>query len=184
MYITPFLHSIFTLHLYTPCTSLFVAYVELNYTGFQKILKKYEKVTGFKLKQVYMSNIVDLAFPFKSSNQSNLDHSISTSIALYSNLTYSTLKDSRNILDLQLKEKLIWERNSIWKDMVEKERKTTTMLVEESLVKHDLPITIQLKNIFGMNLFVPVLSMQCIKCTFVFIILLILANANMFGVVF
>jgi hypothetical protein len=114
-------------------TSLFVSlnelddYRELNHTGFSKILKKYEKVTGFKLKQVYLRR-VDSAYPFTPEAIDMLRSEVDKIINLYARiLTDNNLAQATTELKSSLREHIVWERNTIWRDMVSQERRTGSL---------------------------------------------------------
>lgn len=75
----------------TRLTDLYVAlcelaeFVELNETGFSKVLKKYDKVVGCKLKISYLP-IVERSYPFLSSTKRNLTRSIDHVTLLYARI--------------------------------------------------------------------------------------------------
>ncbi|KAJ3188116.1 low-affinity phosphate transporter [Irineochytrium annulatum] len=98
---------------------------ELNRTGFSKILKKFDKVTGYKFKERYLSERVDSHEVFAKDGcivrlreREDLVVDLYAAIATDNNkaLALSDLKS-------HLREHIVWERNTVWKDMVALERR-------------------------------------------------------------
>ncbi|CAO3591616.1 unnamed protein product [Absidia cylindrospora] len=109
------------------------SFVALNLTAFSKILKKYDKITGNNLKRHYLSTYVNQAYPFKSPTKARLNERIQESERGYAFL----VTDNNNIdlaideLKTHLREHIVWERNTVWRDMVGQERKTQSVGVSE-----------------------------------------------------
>jgi len=111
--------------------SLFVAlrelksYSQLNKTGFTKALKKYDKILQRNLKTQYVEQAVAPAYCFKMSTIQHLDDNVSKVEAMYANLvTQGDLEEANKELRLHLREHVVWERNTVWRDMIGIERKT------------------------------------------------------------
>ena len=100
------------------------SFIQLNETGFSKVLKKYDKTLDRNLKSHYISSYVKPAYPFQ---QSTLDHlrenltRIETSYA--SIVTKNDIETARQELRLHLREHVVWERNTVWREMIGIERK-------------------------------------------------------------
>ncbi|KAJ3042661.1 low-affinity phosphate transporter [Rhizophlyctis rosea] len=103
-------------------------YVELNYTGFSKIVKKYDKVTGNKLRRTYLANKVEPAYPFRTETKQRLDEAVDRIVEQYARVLTDG-KQSLALTDLKsnLREHIVWERNTIWRDMIEQERRRETI---------------------------------------------------------
>ncbi|KAF9230363.1 SPX domain-containing protein [Melanogaster broomeanus] len=110
-------------NLYLSFSSL-KSYVEVNYSGFRKILKKYDKVTYNELKDRYMHEIVEDAIPFLQSSKDKLNSAVSQLVSLYAKCV--TGDDSSAALQ-QLKshqrEHIAWERDTVWRQMLAQERR-------------------------------------------------------------
>ncbi|RKO86283.1 SPX domain-containing protein, partial [Blyttiomyces helicus] len=103
-------------------------YAELNYTGFLKILKKYDKVTGNRLRGEYIAAKVDIAHPFLPETKTALNGLIDRVVAIFARVgTDGKLAIALTELKSNLREYIVWERNTIWRDMIEKERKRETI---------------------------------------------------------
>ena len=105
-------------------------FVVLNYTGFSKILKKHDKVLGMSIKFRLMPHVEDAYFWKQNADSfqsaSSLNDIIERVVTFYANLTTDGNID-RAVTELghYLREFVIWERNTIWRDMVGKERRVT-----------------------------------------------------------
>ncbi|KAK3824651.1 MAG: SPX domain-containing protein [Benniella sp.] len=100
------------------------SYVALNYVGFRKIVKKHDKLSGFTTLSRYMSEVVDLSGPFQVEARHHLDDQILRIQALYARTcTNGSMPQAAKELRSHLREYIVWERNTIWRDMVGQERK-------------------------------------------------------------
>ncbi|GAA5863231.1 hypothetical protein JCM8547_002871 [Rhodosporidiobolus lusitaniae] len=99
-------------------------YVDLNYTGLSKVLKKYDKITNSSLRTPYMTTIVDRTFPFEPTTQSRLQAGIASLIPLYADLaTGGDPELALKQLKAHLREHVVWERNTVWREMIGLERR-------------------------------------------------------------
>ncbi|KAF8606653.1 SPX-domain-containing protein [Ceratobasidium sp. AG-I] len=109
--------------LYIALTSL-KSYVELNYTGFRKILKKYDKITYNELKDEYMHNVVEKALPFTREAKDRVGNAISHTINMYSKcVTRGDHSAALRQLRVHQREHIVWERDTVWRQMIGKERR-------------------------------------------------------------
>ncbi|KAI5856070.1 SPX domain-containing protein [Tricharina praecox] len=155
--------------------SLFVAlrelksFSQLNRTGFTKALKKYDKILQRNLKSRYVEQAVAPAHCFQASTIQHLDENVAKVEATYANLvTQGDLEEAKKELRLHLREHVVWERNTVWRDMIGIERKAhaahlglTGPLLGDQVEKKRLagdevrgPTTKNLKTPFG-SLTVP-----------------------------
>ena len=71
-----------------------------------------------------MSQVVDQAYPFKSATQSHLTAQLNSLVPLYANLATGGNADlALKQLKAQLREHVVWERNTVWREMIGLERK-------------------------------------------------------------
>lgn len=110
--------------------SLFVAlrelksFVQLNRTGFSKALKKYDKILNRILKDEYISSMIEPCYCFRKATTTELDKAIAKIEEIYANLiTKGDIDDAKKELRLHLREHVVWERNTVWRDMIGIERK-------------------------------------------------------------
>ncbi|KAF9941074.1 low-affinity phosphate transporter [Mortierella alpina] len=100
------------------------SYVALNYLGFQKIVKKHDKLANCTTLARYMSTVVDLSAPFQTESRKHLDAQILRLQAIYARTcTNGNMNQAAKELRSHLREYIVWERNTIWRDMVGQERK-------------------------------------------------------------
>ncbi|KAG0200710.1 low-affinity phosphate transporter [Mortierella sp. GBA30] len=132
------------------CIEMFVnlselqAYVKLNCTGFSKILKKYDKISENNTKKVYMNQVVLQAYPFKLETTSKLQEQIDRVIGIYAKIfTNGDVEVANRSLKMHLKEHMVWERNTIWRDMIGIERKSQAVAVRPSSALKKEPIVIK-----------------------------------------
>lgn len=112
------------------CVALFVSlrelksYIQLNKTGFSKALKKYDKTLMRSLRQPYVENVASQAYPFQESTMKSVDAKIATVEQMYAKLaTDGDIEVARRELRLHLREHVVWERNTVWREMIGIERK-------------------------------------------------------------
>ena len=112
------------------CVAVFVSlrelksYIQLNKTGFSKALKKYDKTLMRSLRQPYIESVVNQANPFLESTMKNVDTKIATVEQMYGRLaTDGDIEVARRELRLHLREHVVWERNTVWREMIGIERK-------------------------------------------------------------
>lgn len=110
--------------------SLFVAlrelksFVQLNRTGFSKALKKYDKILNRNLKDEYIPSVIEPCYCFRKATSTELDKAIAKIEEIYANLiTKGDINDAKKELRLHLREHVVWERNTVWRDMIGIERK-------------------------------------------------------------
>jgi phosphate transporter len=107
------------------------SFVALNLTAFGKILKKYDKITNSDLKRTYIADIVNRTYPFSNTTKTALNDRIQTVERIYARLaTDDNIDDAINELKTHLREYIVWERNTVWRDMVGQERKAVSIAVQ------------------------------------------------------
>ncbi|KAF9170343.1 low-affinity phosphate transporter [Mortierella sp. AD011] len=120
------------------------SYAKLNCTGFSKILKKYDKITNNNTKGVYMNQVVLQAYPFKQETAAKLQEQIDRVISIYARIFVDgDIGATKQTLRMHLREHMVWERNTIWKDMIGLERKSQSVAVSQSLDVERTPIYIK-----------------------------------------
>lgn len=113
-------------NLYLTATSL-RSYVELNYSGFRKILKKYDKVTDSSLQAHYLHDVVEQAPPFSQAAKDRLNATIATLVGLYTKcVTRGDHHVAQRQLRLHQREHIAWERDTVWRQMIGNARRGAT----------------------------------------------------------
>ena len=112
-----------TISLYVSLCEL-KSFIQLNKTGFSKALKKYDKTLHRDLRGSYMAGNVHLAYPFTESTTHHLVENIASMEKAYANLiTNGNVPNAKRELRLHLREHVVWERNTVWREMIGIERK-------------------------------------------------------------
>ncbi|WBW70568.1 phosphate (Pi) transmembrane transporter Plt1 [Schizosaccharomyces osmophilus] len=101
-----------------------MSYVQLNWTGFSKILKKYDKTLGSSMREPYM-RYVNEVYPFRPEVRDSLTTRLNKVTEWYANLccrgyTFVAIRRLRS----HLREYVAWERNTVWREMIAIERRT------------------------------------------------------------
>jgi phosphate transporter len=75
------------------------------------------------MKSSYLS-VVERSFPFLPRTKNNLNRALDHTVSLYARIaTEGKLTVASSDLKTHLRERVVWERNTIWRDMVEQERR-------------------------------------------------------------
>ncbi|KAF5112672.1 hypothetical protein DV113_002014 [Geotrichum candidum] len=100
------------------------SYSQLNKTGFSKALKKFDKTLNCQLRSRYLENTLSKAYVFSKETEILLDQKVDEAIELYSKIaTENNIELAKTELRLHLREHIVWERNTVWRDMIGMERK-------------------------------------------------------------
>ncbi|KAI9681299.1 MAG: low-affinity phosphate transporter [Caeruleum heppii] len=100
------------------------SFIQLNTTGFSKALKKYDKTLDRQLKSAYLEEKVNPAYPFRKTTMQTLGENISKIEHAYASVvTKGNIPEAKRELRLHLREHVVWERNTVWREMIGIERK-------------------------------------------------------------
>ncbi|KAF2405030.1 SPX domain-containing protein [Trichodelitschia bisporula] len=100
------------------------SFIQLNRTGFSKVLKKFDKILDRNLKEGYIGKHVEPAYPFQPATMNRLSGNISRLEQVYASVvTQGKVDEARRELRLHLREHVVWERNTVWREMIGIERK-------------------------------------------------------------
>jgi phosphate transporter len=112
-----------TISLYVSLCEL-KSFIQLNQTGFKKASKKYDKVCNRNIRKDYMEKVVNVAYPFRETTMTHIDSNIHSIEAIYADVvTKGDLEMAKRELRLHLREHVVWERNTVWREMIGIERK-------------------------------------------------------------
>jgi phosphate transporter len=100
------------------------SYIQLNKTGFSKALKKYDKILDRSLRRPYLNGTVSPAYPFTDTTSERVDENLHQVEQVYADIvTRGDLSLAKRELRLHLREHVVWERNTVWREMIGIERK-------------------------------------------------------------
>ncbi|WFC98622.1 low-affinity phosphate transporter [Malassezia yamatoensis] len=106
-------------------------FTELNLTGMVKILKKYDKVTGSQLKSRYVDRVVKSKYPFQTQAHARLEENLNEVTHLYATVaTRGDVEQAQTQLKAQLREEVVWQRNTVWREMINIERRAQAASLE------------------------------------------------------
>lgn len=100
------------------------SFVQLNKTGFTKVLKKYDKILDRSLKSKYVEMFVTPSYPFRPDTIKHIEENIRRMEQAYADVvTQGDVSIAKKELRLHLREHVVWERNTVWREMIGIERK-------------------------------------------------------------
>ena len=112
-----------TISLYVSLCEL-KSFIQLNQTGFKKASKKYDKVCNRDIRKSYMEKSVNPSYPFQERTMHHVDENISKIENVYADVvTKGDQAMAKRELRLHLREHVVWERNTVWREMIGIERK-------------------------------------------------------------
>lgn len=187
------------------------SFIELNKIGFTKITKKFDKTCNYSIKSDFIDNFLpNNSIVFQKETINAVDYRINEIVKIYaflsSRLTNKTTPQDLESVKLDLKSHLrdhiVWERNTVWKDLLSLEKKSynlqlgnngssTNKMGDEGL-DHDSIMYLQLKtykfpgnmNVFGFDhITIPsfFISWQVLKLIIIIITFIILLSVKTFN---
>ncbi|PFH60152.1 hypothetical protein XA68_11394 [Ophiocordyceps unilateralis] len=120
------------------------SYIQLNRTGFTKVLKKFDKILFRELKGSYLRTHVDTAYPFRPDTKRLIDDNIAKMEAAYADVvTGGDTGLANKELRSHLREHVVWERNTVWRDLIGIERRAEAARLGQSLLGQDQGVALQ-----------------------------------------
>ncbi|KAL4732552.1 hypothetical protein ACLX1H_001569 [Fusarium chlamydosporum] len=111
------------------------SFIQLNRTGFTKVLKKFDKILDKELKGPYLRAHVETAYPFKDETKRVLEENIAKMEKAYAEIvTGGDEALARKDLRSHLREHVVWERNTVWRDLIGIERRAEAAGLGQALL--------------------------------------------------
>ncbi|KAI1108211.1 SPX-domain-containing protein [Nemania sp. NC0429] len=111
------------------------SYVQLNKTGFNKILKKFDKIIDRELRSKYMETTVNSSYPFLRETKTQLEENIEKMEKAYADIvTQGDETLAKKALRSHLREHVVWERNTVWRDLIGMERRAEAASLGKGLL--------------------------------------------------
>ncbi|KAL2265358.1 hypothetical protein VTJ83DRAFT_6458 [Remersonia thermophila] len=111
------------------------SYVQLNRTGFSKVLKKFDKIVDRNLRYRYLDTFVDTAYPFRRDTAKGLEERISKMVQTYAAIiTNGDAETALRDLRSHLREHVVWERNTVWRELIGMERRAEAASLGHTLL--------------------------------------------------
>ncbi|KAG5421870.1 PHO87 [Candida metapsilosis] len=120
------------------------SYIELNRVGFAKICKKFDKVCGYSITHDFCQHFLPLhSYVFQSHTVENIDSKLDQVVRIYafsmgrlhSHTTKHDLEPVKNELRSHLRDHIVFERNTVWKDLLSIEKRSYNLDLDENAVK-------------------------------------------------
>jgi phosphate transporter len=152
------------------------SYIELNRTGFTKILKKFDKSLNTKIKDEYLEKLVSNSYIFTATTESQLKDRLDSIIQIYAKLaTNGSIETAKAELRLHLREHVVWERNTVWKDMIGLERRSQSAVVAKKTDSKEILVGEEDQKAAK-----TIITANAYKLTFIAIVTLILLRFSPF----
>lgn len=111
------------------------SYVQLNKTGFRKVLKKFDKILSRKYRPVYMEQFVEPAYPFQAETMESVEENIHSMEKAYTEIVMNGDEEAaKKDLRSHLREHVVWERNTVWRDLIGMERRAEAASLGRALL--------------------------------------------------
>lgn len=111
------------------------SYVQLNKTGFRKVLKKFDKILDCKYRTVYMEKHVETAFPFQQATMQGVEEYIFKMEKAYAEIVMNgDAEAAKKELRSHLREHVVWERNTVWRELIGMERRAEAASLGRALL--------------------------------------------------
>lgn len=111
------------------------SFIQLNRTGFTKVLKKFDKILDKELKGPYLRAHVETAYPFKDETKCMLEENIAKMEKAFAEIvTGGDEALARKDLRSHLREHVVWERNTVWRDLIGIERRAEAAGLGQALL--------------------------------------------------
>ncbi|PCD29005.1 hypothetical protein AU210_011549 [Fusarium oxysporum f. sp. radicis-cucumerinum] len=111
------------------------SFIQLNRTGFAKVLKKFDKILDKELKGPYLRAHVETAYPFKDETKRVLEDNITKMERAYAEIVTGGDEElARKDLRSHLREHVVWERNTVWRDLIGIERRAEAAGLGQALL--------------------------------------------------
>lgn len=111
------------------------SYVQLNKTGFRKVLKKFDKILNRKYRTLYMDNFVEPAYPFLEETVRGVEDNIHKMEQAYTEVVMNGDEEAaKKDLRSHLREHVVWERNTVWRDLIGLERRAEAASLGRALL--------------------------------------------------
>ncbi|KAL7624740.1 low-affinity phosphate transporter [Parahypoxylon ruwenzoriense] len=111
------------------------SYVQLNKTGFSKVLKKFDKIIDKEFRPKYMKDVVEAAYPFLPETVRHIEENIEKMEKAYAEIvTQGDEGLAKKDLRSHLREHVVWERNTVWRDLIGLERRAEAASLGQGLL--------------------------------------------------
>lgn len=120
------------------------SFIELNRIGFTKICKKFDKTCNYAVKNDFINSFLpNNSRTFFPQTSEKLDYSIEHTVHIYAFLSGRYPSDAsehnlgpvRDELRSYLRDHIVWERNTVWKDLLSLEKRQYNLHLDDNAVR-------------------------------------------------
>ncbi|ODV83929.1 hypothetical protein CANARDRAFT_29649 [[Candida] arabinofermentans NRRL YB-2248] len=94
------------------------SFIELNKIAFSKVCKKFDKVLDEEIRQNYVNSLHTKSYMFNATTMDKVDEYLDELITIYAGVSGQSIEFSKNHLRSYLREHIVFERGTVWKDMI------------------------------------------------------------------
>ncbi|KAG7661041.1 PHO87 [[Candida] subhashii] len=181
------------------------SFIELNRVGFTKICKKFDKTCNYSIKSDFIENFLpNNSRVFLNETIENLDYKLNQIVKIYAFLTSrlhvkTTKEDLENVkVDLRshLRDHIVFERNTVWKDLLSIEKgsynvdedhtkklgdEVTNSMMYMNIQEYKLPFNISIFGHDHVKLPAFLLTAQVVKILLAIIVFAVLVSVKTFN---
>lgn len=134
-----------SIHMFITLSEL-KSFIELNRIGFTKICKKFDKTCNYSVKEDFVANFLPHnSRAFFPETSEILDDRIDHVVRVYAFLSGKAvnlaspedLEPVKDELRTYLRDHIVWERNTVWKDLLSIEKKQFNLNLDESAARNN-----------------------------------------------
>lgn len=129
-----------SIHMFISLSEL-KSFIELNRIGFTKICKKFDKTCNFSVKEDFINNFLpNNSRTFFPQTSEKLDYSIEHIVHIYAFLSGRSYTDKEALdairveMKSYLRDHIVWERNTVWRDLLSLEKNNYNLHLDETAV--------------------------------------------------
>lgn len=129
-----------SIHMFISLSEL-KSFIELNRIGFTKICKKFDKTCNYSVKEDFINNFLPHnSRTFYPQTSEKLDYSIEHIVHIYAFLSGRSYTDKEALdairveMKSYLRDHIVWERNTVWKDLLSLEKSNYNLHLDETAV--------------------------------------------------
>lgn len=160
------------------------SFIELNRIGFTKICKKFDKTLNYKIKKEFVTHFISNYPMFQAATINSLSFKINQVVSAYASLAETSNDAATTELRSYLRDHIVWERNTVWKEMLSLEKKTYN--IEPNTQANNLDdniLNMEWRNVKFIPFPVPesIFTTQIIKLIIIVTVFIILMTVKTFN---
>ncbi|KAG7900786.1 hypothetical protein KL905_002928 [Ogataea polymorpha] len=94
------------------------SFIELNKIGFSKVCKKFDKVLEQHIRERFVESLSSRSEVFSTATLVKIDDYLDELVEVYAGVTQDSIEAARAFLRSHLREHIVFERSTVWKEMI------------------------------------------------------------------